>query len=195
MAKRGKGTKTVEPIRDKDKIEAIKLMLSDRPRDYLLFVLGINFALRVGDLLALRVGDVIDEGGNIVDHLIIKEQKTGKGKRITVNEAASCALSDYFQKVGVRPRGEYLFKSMRSEKPLDKVTVWKMLNSWCKAVGVKDNCGTHTMRKTWGYWARKQGVSIELIQAKFGHSSPSITRRYIGITADEIANVEDLVSL
>ena len=194
MTKIGRGIKTVEPIRDIKKVEAIKLMLTDKPRDYLLFVLGINFALRIGDLLALKVGDVLDNG-QVKDHLTIKEEKTGKAKRITVNESAKEALVGHFKAVGDRPDGEYLFKSMRSDKPLDKVTAWKMINQWCKAVGVKDNCGTHTLRKTWGYHARKQGVSLELIQAKFGHSSPAITRRYIGITADEIADVEDLVSL
>ena len=44
--------------------------------------------------------------------------------------------------------------------------------------------------------ARKyHGVPIELIQAKLGHTAPSVTRRYIGITDDEIENVENHVNL
>jgi integrase len=50
------------------------------------------------------------------------------------------------------------------------------------------------LRKTWGYMARKyRGTPIELIQEKLGHASPAVTRRYIGITSDEIENV-DLVA-
>jgi hypothetical protein len=53
----------VEPIRDKAKIEEIKKILeSERNfRDLLFFVAGINFALRVTDLLNLKVKDLFDK--------------------------------------------------------------------------------------------------------------------------------------
>ncbi len=52
------------------------------------------------------------------------------------------------------------------------------------------------MRKTWGYMARKyHGITIELIQEKLGHTTPAVTRRYIGITDDEIEDVENRVNL
>jgi integrase len=193
--KTAKGSKTVEPIRDHDKIAAIKAMLRDRPRDYLLFVLGINTALRISDLLAIRVGDVVDQAGQVVQSFRISERKTSKTKTVTLNQTAREALEWYFGQVGDLDRGSWLFESMRSDKPLDKVQVWRMINSWCERVGVDGNCGTHTLRKTWGYWARKSGIGIELIQAKFNHSSPSITRRYIGINDDEIAAVENAVNI
>lgn len=56
--------------------------------------------------------------------------------------------------------------------------------------------GCHTLRKTWGYQARKTfGIPIELIQAKYGHRSPAVTKQYIGITEDEIDTVEAKVNL
>lgn len=48
-AHKGK-TVTEEPIRSLDAIKAIKANLYDNPRDYCLFVLGINTAFRAGDL-------------------------------------------------------------------------------------------------------------------------------------------------
>jgi len=47
----------------------------------------------------------------------------------------------------------------------------------------------------WGYQAWRKGISLELIQAKLGHASPGVTRRYIGISADEIEAVENQVNL
>ena len=79
--------------------------------------------------------------------------------------------------------------------PLSRVQAWRLLNKWAREVGLTDRIGTHTLRKTWGYQARKKGVPLELIQAKLGHSSPAVTRRYIGITADEIEDVENQVNL
>lgn len=42
---------------------------------------------------------------------------------------------------------------------------------------------------------KRMGFPIELIQEKYGHRSPEVTRRYIGITRDEIRDVELKVKL
>ena len=195
----GERMNTVEPIRDPRKVAAIKKMLKgqDHPRDYLLFVMGINTALRIGDLLRLRVGDVLDERGEPIVFLHLREQKTGKDKRVKLNDAVQQALHYYFSKVPVTDPDAPLFPSLKSGKPLDRTQAWRLINDWCTAVGLtQGRYGAHTLRKTWGYMARRyHGIPIELIQAKLGHSSPAITRRYIGITGDEIENVENHVNL
>ena len=58
---------TVEPIRDPKKILAIKKNLREEPdkRNYLLFCMGINLALRAGDLLKIKVSDILNGKGNI----------------------------------------------------------------------------------------------------------------------------------
>lgn len=67
---------TVEPIRSFKDIRRVKRRLKNNPRDLLLFTIGINNGLRIGDLLKLTFGDVIDlRPGEI---LTIREQKTGK---------------------------------------------------------------------------------------------------------------------
>ena len=189
----------VEPIRDPRKVAAIKKILrgQDHPRDYLLFVMGINTALRVGDLLGLSVGDVLDRRGELVEFLHLREQKTGKGKRVKLNKQVHQALAYYFSKLPGTDPAMPLFSSSRVEKPLDRTQVWRLVNKWCQEVGLtQGHYGAHTLRKTWGYMARRyHSIPTELIQAKFGHSAPAITRRYIGITADEIENVENHVNL
>ena len=53
---------TVDPLKNKKDIQKIKQYLKgkDNKRDYMLFVVGINVGLRVGDLLKLKIKDVID---------------------------------------------------------------------------------------------------------------------------------------
>lgn len=191
---------TVEPIRDPRKIVAIKKMLKgeEDPRNYLLFTLGINVALRISDLLQLKVGDVLDEQGNIRESFYVREQKTGKEKRVKLNEPAKEALEYYFKRKHPTDPDTPLFESpQRPGYALHRNAVYRLINRWCRDAGLTSGrYGTHTLRKTWGYQARKyHGVPIELIQAKLGHSSPKITRRYIGITADEIGAVENKVKL
>ena len=185
----------VEPIRDFAKLTTIKRTLKKRsPRDYLLFTLGLNTALRVGDLLRLTVADVVEPDGSAKTFLVLREQKTGKDKRVKLNDAAVEAVEHYM--TTEKPEeDEPLFKNPRTGQALSRVHVWRLLNDWALEAGITDRIGAHSLRKTWGYQARKQGVPLELIQAKLGHSSPAVTRRYIGISADEIEQVEDKINL
>lgn len=185
----------VEPIRDYTKVVEIKRRLSKgKPVLYLLFTMGLNTALRVGDLLAVSEEDVLESDGTVRDYLELTEAKTGKWKRIRLNGEVREALERYMK--GREPTDRPLFENPVSKKAYSRVQVWRWLNQWCRDVGIKDHIGAHTLRKTWGYFARTQkSVPIELIQAKLGHASPSVTRRYIGITGDEISNVEEAVEL
>jgi integrase len=189
---------SVEPIKDKKKILAIKRNLKEEgnPRNYLLFVMGVNLALRISDLLSIKIKDVIDLKGNIKDYLFIKEAKTGRQAKIYLNDTVKEALNYYLEKTkGIDP-DSYLFKSERSNKRLDRVRVWGLIQEWVKLAGLSgERYGTHSLRKTWGYQARMQGISISQIQNKLGHKSPAITSRYIGIDQEEINIVEKEVCI
>jgi integrase len=50
-------------------------------------------------------------------------------------------------------------------------------------------CNALRMRKTFGYHAYKSGTAIELIMIALNHSSVASTKRYIGLTQDDIDNV------
>ena len=64
---------SVEPIRNKDDIQAMKDYLKEwNERNYMLFLFGINSGLRISDILQLRVKDV--SGWSVR----IREKKTRK---------------------------------------------------------------------------------------------------------------------
>ncbi|BDP82253.1 hypothetical protein EfmAA290_29290 (plasmid) [Enterococcus faecium] len=46
----------------------------------------------------------------------------------------------------------------------------------------RDDIGTHTLRKTFGYHYYKKTRDIATLMFIFNHSSQAITKRYIGIT-------------
>jgi len=189
----------VEPITKKSAIRAIKRNLADakNPRDYLLFTLGINTALRISDLLNLKVKDMIDTYGDTAKYLYLKIRKTRKNRKIKLNENSRDAIEYYFKKTGITDPNKYLFTSVRSKGlPLTRVRAFQLVRDWCEDVHLEGNYGCHTLRKTWGFFARtEKGISWELIGQKLGHSSPSVTRRYLGIQQEEISKVEDIVNL
>jgi integrase len=171
---------TVEPIRDLKQLNDMKeYLLEHNERDYLMFVLGINSGLRISDLLKLTVEDV--KTGVV----IIREQKTSKTKQFALSDICKKAIKHYLQATGLTTGT--LFPSAKGyNKPITKVQAWRILNKAADWVGITENIGTHTMRKTFGYHALRQGVDISYLQDCFNHSSQAVTRRYLGITQDEL---------
>jgi len=191
---------SVEPIRDKDRIAEIKanLKAQESPRDYLLFVLGINSALRSSDLLKLKVRDVVDTKGDPLHHIYTRQVKTGGEVKPLINESVREALAFYFKNQG-RDIGpdDLLFTSHRTNRPLDNVTLWGLVNSWCRDVGLdgSDRYGSHTLRKTWGFHAWKMEMPLELISTKLGHKDVQTAMRYIGISQTLIWEFEEKLNL
>jgi site-specific recombinase XerD len=70
-----------------------------------------------------------------------------------------------------------------------------VITTTCRQVGLRGNFGTHSLRKTWGYHARMQGVDLAPIMHKLNHESIAYTKRYLGITDDELQAVSKRLNL
>ncbi len=180
-------TYKVEPIRQVKDIKAIKTMIAGNPRNFALFVVGINTSLRGSDLLSLKVGEV----RNIkpMQDFEIREQKTKKCRRITWNRAAVEAIQKLLATRAEASDDDYLFVG-RSEKPLTRDYLRKMIKQWCAAIRLPGNYGSHSLRKTWGYHQRVRfGAGLPELTEAFNHSNQSITLRYLCIQPDEVKSL------
>lgn len=184
----------VYPIRDVKKINAIKKLMKADEKIVLhsLFTCGLNCALRVGDLLQIKFEDI--KGS----HIQLKEQKTGKTKVINLNPAflqAVDALKKYYRTdIGYlfRPTGN---RAGKIEKPLSQQYVLAQFKEYAELVGIQENIGTHSLRKTWAYFRWKAGHDISLIQEALNHSSLKITRKYIGIQQEDLQSLYESIEL
>lgn len=178
----------VQPIRKLKQVETIKKLLKQQNlRDYCLFVLGINSGLRISDLLSLTISDVYEKS-KLKDRIRLREKKTNKFKDFPISDNAKNAIKEYL-KTRVINENEPLFLSRKNKGFLLRQQAYRILNDVAREVGIKEQIGTHTLRKTFGYHAYNKGHDISIIQKLFNHSSPSITLRYIGITQDEMDDV------
>ena len=170
----------VEPIRDKQKIETVKVILKrSGMRDFLLFLMGINCGLRISDILKLKVKDVMN-----MEYIEIKEQKTGKNKKIPITDSFKEPLHEFIQ--GRKPN-EWLFTSKRGgNAPITRIQAYRIISNACVDAGINTRIGTHTLRKTFGYHFYQEKKDIALLQMILNHSAPSVTLRYIGINQDII---------
>jgi integrase len=179
-----------------EKIAQIKNLLrgQKRFRYLLLFTVGVNSALRVSDLLKLQSGDFVDAQGQLRARFTLTEEKRGKRNEVTINDSIKEAFSEYllaYPTIADSPQNYVFFNSKRSgfAKPLGRGQAHQFMKAICADVALSGNSGTHTLRKTWGYHARLAGVPIELIMHKFKHNNLAYTKRYLGITDDELEAV------
>ncbi|MFQ4603357.1 hypothetical protein C4U98_00035 [Clostridioides difficile] len=182
---------TVEPIRDKAKIKEMQVYLeSIHPKWSIMFKLGVLTGLRVSDILNLKVEDV--------DLCIkVKEQKTGKYRKINVPDSLYIELKKYIKQYKLG-KGDYLIFSNkrgkeRQQKAVSRQQAYRVLRDSSTMVGLKENIGTHGMRKTMAYHLYQKDKDIALVQYVLNHSSSETTLRYIGVRQEQADKVlEDL---
>lgn len=192
-----------EPIKDMQDIIRISQFLIEqgRYRDNMLFIVGINFGLRVSDLITLRFANIINDDCTFRDRFSILEKKTKntrKHKRnryITINTAVVEAVTLYLENTpGVR-LSDYMFRSESNNgsnlnKPIHRASVDTILKGIARNLGLGNRMSTHTMRKTFAYhqmvMSGNDPRKLLLLQKMFGHSTAAQTLDYIGITSEEI---------
>ena len=188
----------VEPIKNIKDIKRIKqyLLGKQSKRDYLMFVLGINVGLRIGDLLSLKIDDVRDMDKEKIKRAVhIREQKTGKYREFELNQAARDAIYFYLGTLADFRGDDWLFPSRKGTGPLTTRAAHKIIKTTLRDLGIKGNYGTHSLRKTFGYHRYVNNVKLETLQRVFNHSSPATTLRYIGITKETIIDAYNSVNL
>lgn len=194
---------TSEPIKDIGDISRVSdwFISQGRYRDNMLFIVGINFGLRVSDLLTLRFSHLIDEGFRFKTTFPILEKKTRntrkvqKNRYITINDAVVDAVTLYLENTpGVR-LSDYMFRSESNRgsnvnRPMHRNSVERILKEAGSELGLGIHIATHTLRKTFAYhqmlMSNNDPRKLLLLQKMFGHSTSAQTLDYIGITGEEI---------
>jgi integrase len=116
---------SVQPIKYVKELTTIKKSLGDNPRDFALFVVGINTAFRASELLALTIGQVrhLTTG----DTLTIREQKAGKKRNVTINKVAYDAIQKLLATMPDAEDTAALFQSRKGGKAITVSTLNNMV--------------------------------------------------------------------
>jgi len=192
-----------EPIKSMEDIIRVSQFLigQERYRDNMLFIVGINFGLRVSDLISLRFTHIINDDCTFRDRFCILEKKTKETRKhkrnryITVNTAVMEAVTLYLEHIPEVKLSDYMFRSESNNgcsknKPIHRATVDTILKGIAKDVGLGNRMSTHSLRKTFAYhqmvMSGNDPRKLLLLQKMFGHSTAAQTLDYIGITSEEI---------
>ncbi len=161
----------------------------------LLISIGVFTGLRISDLLQLRFSQFES------DILTIEEQKTKKTRRIKINTDLKEIIGRIKNKMGVIDNNLFIFLNRYGTKPIDQSYVNVKLKEIIKRydIDIDGNVSSHLFRKTLGNRVLRlnnySGESVILLMELFGHSSPAITKRYLGLREREIHSVYDSLRL
>ena len=91
---------------------------------------------------------------------------------------------------------QYLFLSQKGDNvPICRSQAYRMVKQAANATGLYEHISCHSLRKTFGYHAWKQGTPPALLMAIYSHSYDKITKRYLCIEQDERDQVYKNISL
>lgn len=195
--------RAADPIKRISDIEAVSnyLISNNRYRDNMLFIVGINFGLRVSDLRELRFSNLINDNMTFKDTFPVFEKKTRntrkrkKNRYITINQSVVNAVTLYLRNTTGVKLSDYMFKcesnrGKNSDKPITARSIDRILKGVAFDLGLNMKVSTHTLRKTFCYHqmliSGNDSRKLLLLQKIMGHSSVEQTLDYIGITREEI---------
>lgn len=160
----------------------------------LLVAVGCFFGLRISDILELKWQQVHN-----IDEFTIIEKKTKKTREIKINAQLKQHIKDCYEKIQPHSLEEPIFISQKS-------TVYSIqrINVILKDLRAKynlnvKNFSSHSLRKSFGREIfNRSGSNAELALVKlshlFNHSNPAVTRRYLGISQEELMQTYDILS-
>lgn len=159
----------------------------------LLIACGSFWGLRISDLLKLKWEDILEK-----KEFMLHEKKTGKLREIKINDQLQRHISECYQQIQPRSSDEFIFTSQKgSVYSIQRINVIfkEIKNRYNLQI---NNYSTHSMRKSYGREIfRKSGTNAELALVKlsqlFNHSNVTVTKRYLGISREELLETYDLL--
>ena len=148
----------------------------------LLIEFGFRTLLRYSDISRFTWNDVLNK-----DELVLNEKKTGKKRSIKVGTVLKALLLEYYEFLG-QPNLDYIIfnYSLRHTN--------RLLQLGSRFVGIrKKRVSTHSLRKSGARFLYEENHRSEDVFLKISmilnHSSTQVSRRYLGITKEEISDV------
>ncbi len=157
-------------------------------RDWAILHVALDSGLRVSEICALKMRDVIIEDGNA--SLIVRNGKGNKKRGVKIGQALRSHLESFIawkDTVGESTAGRApLFVSARSGHALTRTAVYRIFKTTAENIGLPKRFSIHSCRHTYAsllYRASK--FNIRLVQKQLGHTSIQTTQIYADVLNED----------
>lgn len=155
-------------------------------RDLALFNMALDTMLRASDLLPLRVIDITDHNGDVVQEFTIKQKKTGRAHVVALSPHTRDSIADWLIASNKNKDPEaFLWTSIGNRKtgrPLTREQYANLVKNWSYLARVDPKRhSTHSMRRSKSAAIYEATQNLAACQHLLGHKSIGSTAHYLGV--------------
>ena len=182
-------------VLSKDEIKRVEKIIaaeSNAARNLLAFKLSVLGGMRVGEIAALKVGQVrgLDGKSVSVTNLTKHQTKGNKARRVFFNDELQTAISKYLAANKHFADDDALIQSSKTLKHFSNVTLCVLFKSLYTKSGV--DTSSHSGRRTFATVKNANAVGMRTIQQLMGHKNIQTTALYCDVTDEQLANAANV---
>lgn len=193
-------------LTEKEIKKVVKVIESKRhaSRNRCMFMMTHLSGARISEVAALRISDVLCSDGSIKSEVYLSAQQTKgkKGRTLYLSDKMRDEISLYLKTrfklkdllpVTMTDTVRALFTNQKDcVRGFSASTACQMFHYWYKEAKV-DGGSSHSGRRGFITNLANKGVQIRVLQALAGHSSVSVTARYIDVNQDKLRTAVEML--
>ena len=163
-------------------------------RNRLMLLLTHWAGMRVGEVVALRVSDVVTEDGAVRSEIRLGSAQT-KGKHartVFVSSKLQREIKKYLQASNTRYSERSLFRTQKSHA-FTANTATQLLQRIYARAGMQ-GATSHSGRRSYLTKLADNGVGVFVLAQLAGHRHISTTQRYVSVSNTQLRNAAELAS-
>jgi integrase/recombinase XerD len=168
------------------RVLAVVATMRHAGRNRMALMLSYFGGMRVGEIAALKVGDVMESDGTVKDRIVLRgaTTKTGEARAIYVNEKLGKELQRHLDTLtGRAKRLDVALLATQQDGHFLANTLTQLMGQIYKLAGVS-GASSHSGRRWFITKLAHSGVSAKVIMTLAGHKNLGTTQRYIDVNDD-----------
>ena len=162
-------------------------------RNRVIILLTHYAGMRIGEVAAVKVGDVLGKNGEVLEQINLSAAQTkgSKSRTVLLNARMQEEIRYYVRTLKSTYPGNPLFPTQRSIG-FTANSLTQIVNALYDKAGLR-GCSSHSGRRSYLTALAEKGVSVRVMMALAGHSNMATTQRYIDLRPGVLRNAVELV--
>jgi integrase/recombinase XerD len=162
-------------------------------RNRLAFVLSIYAGLRVGEIAALTIGDVVNQHGEARREIKLGAHQTKglKGRTVILSSRVRKEIENFMKQPPTHKLDAPLIRSQCNRRAFSTVSLSMLFKEIYELAGIRTS--SHSGRRTFATRLNAKGVGMRTIQKLMGHRHIGTTALYCDVSDDTLRNAVELI--
>ncbi len=174
------------------------LQVTDQFRDLSIFAVAIDTMLRSVDLLLLRVCDVLDCNGQVLERIQVGQRKTQQPVTVSLTPYTRQVVLGWIR-YSAKKADDWLFTDLRgrhAHRALTTSHYRSLVKRWVRSIGLDPRYySTHSLRRTKPTLVYQKYRDIEICRLLLGHASVASTSHYLGIEMSDALDAAETIQI